>query len=166
MKNFCKSPSFVYHLALLLPVAFSFWKCNHEQNIPDRLPYYFHKRSFTVNQELEVVCKSFRTSCFAFQIALLWQFLAKILLFQFLNKSRYLCLLCFHSEFNEMSKKQTNKKQQTFKRSLHGQMILILYRNSWKQAKCLAQQFIFTYRYIDDVLSLKNSKFSEYLDFI
>ena len=32
--------------------------------------------------------------------------------------------------------------------------------------KRLAQQFNFTYRYIDDVLSLNNSKFSEYLEFI
>ena len=32
--------------------------------------------------------------------------------------------------------------------------------------KHLAQQFNFTYRYIDDVLSLKNTKFSEYLEFI
>ena len=32
--------------------------------------------------------------------------------------------------------------------------------------KHLAQQFNFTYRYIDDVLSLKNSKFAEYLEFI
>ena len=32
--------------------------------------------------------------------------------------------------------------------------------------KHLAQQFNFTYRYIDDVLSLKNAKFAEYLEFI
>ena len=32
--------------------------------------------------------------------------------------------------------------------------------------KTLAQSFNFTYRYIDDVLSLSNSKFSDYLDFI
>ena len=32
--------------------------------------------------------------------------------------------------------------------------------------KQLAQSFSFTYRYIDDVLSLNNSKFSDYLDFI
>ena len=32
--------------------------------------------------------------------------------------------------------------------------------------KHLAQQFHFIYRYIDDVLSLKNTKFSEYLEFI
>ena len=32
--------------------------------------------------------------------------------------------------------------------------------------KHLAQQFSFTYRYIDDVLSLKNIKFAEYLEFI
>ena len=32
--------------------------------------------------------------------------------------------------------------------------------------ECLAQQFNFTYRYIDNVLSLNNSKFSEYLEFI
>ena len=32
--------------------------------------------------------------------------------------------------------------------------------------KHLAQQFIFTYRYIDDVLSLTNTKFAEYLEFI
>ena len=32
--------------------------------------------------------------------------------------------------------------------------------------KYLAQQFNFTYRYIDDVLSLKNTKFAEYLEFI
>ena len=32
--------------------------------------------------------------------------------------------------------------------------------------KHLAQQFNFTYRYIDDVLSLKHSKFAEYLEFI
>ena len=32
--------------------------------------------------------------------------------------------------------------------------------------KQLAQQFNFTYRYIDDVLSLKNTKFAEYLEFI
>ena len=30
----------------------------------------------------------------------------------------------------------------------------------------LAQQFNFTYRYIDDVLSLNNTKFAEYLEFI
>ena len=32
--------------------------------------------------------------------------------------------------------------------------------------KHLAQQFNFTYRYLDDVLSLKNTKFAEYLEFI
>ena len=32
--------------------------------------------------------------------------------------------------------------------------------------KHLAQQFNFTYRYMDDVLSLKNTKFAEYLEFI
>ena len=32
--------------------------------------------------------------------------------------------------------------------------------------KQLAQQFNFIYRYIDDVLSLKNTKFAEYLEFI
>ena len=32
--------------------------------------------------------------------------------------------------------------------------------------KHLAQQFSFTYRYIDDVLSLKNTKFAKYLEFI
>ena len=32
--------------------------------------------------------------------------------------------------------------------------------------KHLAQQFNFTYRYIHDVLSLKNTKFAEYLEFI
>ena len=32
--------------------------------------------------------------------------------------------------------------------------------------KHLAQQFNFTYRYIDDVLSLKNTKIAEYLEFI
>ena len=32
--------------------------------------------------------------------------------------------------------------------------------------KHFAQQFNFTYRYIDDVLSLKNTKFAEYLEFI
>ena len=32
--------------------------------------------------------------------------------------------------------------------------------------KHLAQQFNFTYRYTDDVLSLKNAKFAEYLEFI
>ena len=32
--------------------------------------------------------------------------------------------------------------------------------------KHLAQQFNFTYRYIDDVLSLKNTQFAEYLEFI
>ena len=32
--------------------------------------------------------------------------------------------------------------------------------------KHLAQQFDFTYRYINDVLSLKNTKFVEYLEFI
>ena len=32
--------------------------------------------------------------------------------------------------------------------------------------KHLAQQFSFTYRYIDDALSLKNTKFAEYLEFI
>ena len=32
--------------------------------------------------------------------------------------------------------------------------------------KHLAQQFNFTCRYIDDVLSLKNTKFAEYLEFI
>ena len=32
--------------------------------------------------------------------------------------------------------------------------------------KHLAQQFNYTYRYIDDVLSLKNIKFAEYLEFI
>ena len=32
--------------------------------------------------------------------------------------------------------------------------------------KHLAQQFNFTYRYIDDVLSLKSTKFAEYLEFI
>ena len=37
-----------------------------------------------------------------------------------------------------------------------------LYKVSSKQA----QQFNFTYRYIDDVLSLKNIKFAEYLEFI
>ena len=32
--------------------------------------------------------------------------------------------------------------------------------------KHLVQQFNFTYRYIDDVLSLKNTTFAEYLEFI
>ena len=32
--------------------------------------------------------------------------------------------------------------------------------------KNLAQQFNFTYRYIDNVLSLKNTNFAEYLEFI
>ena len=32
--------------------------------------------------------------------------------------------------------------------------------------KHLAQQFNFTYRYIDDVLSLKNTKIAEFLEFI
>ena len=32
--------------------------------------------------------------------------------------------------------------------------------------KHLVQQFNFTYRYIDDVLSLKNTKFAKYLEFI
>ena len=32
--------------------------------------------------------------------------------------------------------------------------------------KHLAQQFNFTYRYTDDVLSMKNTKFAEYLEFI
>ena len=32
--------------------------------------------------------------------------------------------------------------------------------------KHIAQQFNFTYRHIDDVLSLKNTKFAEYLEFI
>ena len=32
--------------------------------------------------------------------------------------------------------------------------------------KHLAQQFNFTYIYIDDVLSLENTKFAEYLEFI
>ena len=32
--------------------------------------------------------------------------------------------------------------------------------------KDLAQQFNFTYRYIDNVLSLNNTKFAEYLEFI
>ena len=32
--------------------------------------------------------------------------------------------------------------------------------------KHLAQQFNFTYRYLDDVLSLKNTKFAEYLEYI
>ena len=32
--------------------------------------------------------------------------------------------------------------------------------------KHLAQQFNFTYRYTNDVLSLKNTKFAEYLEFI
>ena len=32
--------------------------------------------------------------------------------------------------------------------------------------KHLAQQFNFTYRYTDDVLSLKSTKFAEYLEFI
>ena len=43
-----------------------------------------------------------------------------------------------------------------------------LYKVSSKQARNhLAQQFNFTYRYIDDVLSiLKNTKFTEYLEFI
>ena len=31
--------------------------------------------------------------------------------------------------------------------------------------KCIAQKFYFTYRYIDDVISLYCSKFSEYLEF-
>ena len=42
-----------------------------------------------------------------------------------------------------------------------------LYKVSSKQAKTPRQQFNFTYRYIDDVLSLKqNTKFAEYLEFI
>ena len=32
--------------------------------------------------------------------------------------------------------------------------------------KNLAKQFNFTYRYIDDLLSLNNTKFAEYLEFI
>ena len=34
------------------------------------------------------------------------------------------------------------------------------------EKKHLAQQSNFTYRYIDDVLSLKNTKFAEYLEFM
>ena len=39
-----------------------------------------------------------------------------------------------------------------------------IFLNSGK--KHLAQQFNFTYRYMDDVLSLKNTQFAEYLEFI
>ena len=42
-----------------------------------------------------------------------------------------------------------------------------LYRVSLKQVKKrLAQQFNFTYRFINDVLSLNNSKCQEYLEFM
>ena len=51
-------------------------------------------------------------------------------------------------------------------------LFLYLYEAEFVQSllqagkKHLAQQFNFTYRYIDDVLSLKNTKFAEYLEFI
>ena len=51
-------------------------------------------------------------------------------------------------------------------------LLLYLYEAEFVQSllqagkKHLAQQFNFTYRYIDDVLSLKNIKFVEYLEFI
>ena len=51
-------------------------------------------------------------------------------------------------------------------------MFLYLYEAEFVQSvlqagkKHLAQQFYFTFRYIDGVLSLKNIKFAEYLEFI
>ena len=51
-------------------------------------------------------------------------------------------------------------------------LFLYLYEAEFVQSllkagkKHLAQQFNFTYRYTDDVLSLKNTKFAEYLEFI
>ena len=51
-------------------------------------------------------------------------------------------------------------------------LFLYLYEPEFVQSllqagkKHLAQQLSFTYRYIDDVLSLKNTKFAEYLEFI
>ena len=51
-------------------------------------------------------------------------------------------------------------------------LFLYLYEAEFVQSllkagkKHLAQQFNFTYRYIDDALSLKNTKFAEYLEFI
>ena len=56
--------------------------------------------------------------------------------------------------------------------SLLSDLILYYYEVEFVQSllqantKHLAQQFNFTYRYIDDVLSLKNTKFAEYLKFI
>ena len=56
--------------------------------------------------------------------------------------------------------------------SLFSDLFLYSYEAEFVQSllqagkKHLAQQFNFTYRYIDDVLSLKNAKFAEYLEFI
>ena len=55
---------------------------------------------------------------------------------------------------------------------LLAELFLYLYEAEFVQSllkagkKHLAQQFNFTYRYIDDVLSLENRKFAEYLKFI
>ena len=44
--------------------------------------------------------------------------------------------------------------------------VMLISINSKAGKKPLAQQFSFTYRYIDDVLSLKNTKFAVYLESI
>ena len=55
---------------------------------------------------------------------------------------------------------------------LHADLFLYSYEAEFVQCllqagkKHLVQQFNFTYRYINDVLSLKNTKFAEYLEFI
>ena len=56
--------------------------------------------------------------------------------------------------------------------SLFADLFLYSYEAEFVQSllqagkKHLVQRFNFTYRYIDDVLSLKNTKFAEYLEFI
>ena len=60
----------------------------------------------------------------------------------------------------------------TYCASLLADLFLYSYEAEFVQSllkagkKHLAQQSNFTYRYIDDVLSLKNTKFAEYLEFI
>ena len=54
-----------------------------------------------------------------------------------------------------------------FFRKLDASQVVIDGGIPFKSLCCLlAQQFNFTYRYINDVLSLKNRKFAEYLEFI
>ena len=83
-------------------------------------------------------------------------------------------MVCFHlwsSADGYFSKQSVYRWVQTVHRYLptcfYTRMRLSLNKVSFQAGKKhLAQQFNFTYRYIDDVLSLKNTKFAEYFEFI